>query len=579
MSMRMAAQIAAGALVATFGMFPLAASAQASLNQMPVTSGIDENGVDLVNWTISYQIAPISIGPPDQDPIRVSIFLPSDRDSFSSNLRIQDPSWVNSTRVSASIGPKSWTFISNTGQSEPGSSVTVFFGGSENNFTEVYSRDGSVISYEMPSWFSQGSVGPINLCAKAITKRDGEILTYYNDHFGPSCRTLSIVSNRGYQVKYEYPTGVWTDFRSKIILINNAYEYCDPQALTCSLSMSWPYIELSTAAGPRTYSNGNGKTWTRGPGGLKSPGQTTPGIDWTTQTYYPRNGYVGEINWRVTSVTRDGRLWSYTYPSSDALLGGGADELVHVQDPLGNVKRYRRSWAVSDGDPDRGEVEYPNLLTKYADPAGNITTYAYNGLKLPSEITFPEGNKEAATYDGIGNLVMRTAKAKPGSGVPDATMTYVYSGCCDKPSSVTDPGGGTTEYTYDEVHGGMLTAAGPAPTPGAARPVKRYAYAQRYAWVKNSAGAYVHASSPVWLLVSEKTCRTSATVNGACAGGTADEVTVTYDHGPDSGPNNLWLRSKVVTADGVSQRTCYAYDPVGNKISETSPRAGVTSCP
>jgi hypothetical protein len=58
-----------------------------------------------------------------------------------------------------------------------------------------------------------------------------------------------------------------------------------------------------------------------------------------------------------------------------------------------------------------------------------------------------------------------------------------------------------------------------------------------------------------------------------------DETLTTYDYGPDSGPNNLWLRGVVVTAGGVSPRTCYAYDKWGNRISATSPRAGLTSCP
>ena len=56
-------------------------------------------------------------------------------------------------------------------------------------------------------------------------------------------------------------------------------------------------------------------------------------------------------------------------------------------------------------------------------------------------------------------------------------------------------------------------------------------------------------------------------------------MAISYDYGPDSGPNLLLLRGKVVTADGISLRTCYAYDPLGNKISETSPRAGLTVCP
>jgi YD repeat-containing protein len=35
----------------------------------------------------------------------------------------------------------------------------------------------------------------------------------------------------------------------------------------------------------------------------------------------------------------------------------------------------------------------------------------------------------------------------------------------------------------------------------------------------------------------------------------------------------------LVDAGGLSLRTCYSYDALGNKISETRPRAGLTSGP
>jgi YD repeat-containing protein len=65
--------------------------------------------------------------------------------------------------------------------------------------------------------------------------------------------------------------------------------------------------------------------------------------------------------------------------------------------------------------------------------------------------------------------------------------------------------------------------------------------------------------------------------------GAADEVIADYDYGPNSGPNNLWLRGQVATAtDGgaaTSLRTCYRYDGLGRRISETQPEANLGSCP
>ena len=110
-------------------------------------------------------------------------------------------------------------------------------------------------------------------------------------------------------------------------------------------------------------------------------------------------------------------------------------------------------------------------------------------------------------------------------------------------------------------------------------PQTRYEYAQRYAWLKNSSGGYSQGSSPIWVLVRERFCRTTSPSGSGCVGGTSDEVVTDYDYGPNTGPNNLLLRGVAVTADGQTRRTCYGYDQMGRKISETKPSALLTVCP
>ena len=89
----------------------------------------------------------------------------------------------------------------------------------------------------------------------------------------------------------------------------------------------------------------------------------------------------------------------------------------------------------------------------------------------------------------------------------------------------------------------------------------------------------------IWLRTATSTCRTSAaTGNPASPCATAgDEVLTSYDYGPDSGPNTLLLRGQAVTAtDGgvaTTLRTCYAYDALGRKISETQPNANLDELP
>lgn len=194
----------------------------------------------------------------------------------------------------------------------------------------------------------------------------------------------------------------------------------------------------------------------------------------------------------------------------------------------------------------------------------------------------PDGDKTVLTYNLSSRNVVEVRKiAKVGSGLADLVTTYTYN-CvtlkvCAKPTSQTDAKGNVTNYTYDLSHGGVLTETSPAVN--GVQPQMRYEYAQRYAWIKNSSGAFVQAATPVWVKTREEYCKTTNATNGNCAGGAADEVVIDFDYGPNGGPNNLLVRGVVVTADGESLRTCYTYDAQGRQISETKPMADLTSCP
>lgn len=199
----------------------------------------------------------------------------------------------------------------------------------------------------------------------------------------------------------------------------------------------------------------------------------------------------------------------------------------------------------------------------------------------PLAVTTPDGNRIEYSYDGVLGVVTEEKRIAASGNLPDITRSYAYGclgrKCNTKPTSVTDGEGNVTTYTYDPAHGGMLSEVGPAVN--GVSPAKKYSYVQRYAWFKDSSGSYVQGSSQTWLLSEERSCENSALdlLSGACAGN--DAVVTTYDYGPDSGPNNLLLRGVAVTADGETLRTCYTYDDLGRRTSETPPRANLGSCP
>lgn len=231
-----------------------------------------------------------------------------------------------------------------------------------------------------------------------------------------------------------------------------------------------------------------------------------------------------------------------------------------------------------------------NRITRYEystrqELAGIVGIAAKNNLGARLiRVTYPEGNYVEFDYDDRRNVTQQRSYPKPGSGEPVLTTTLSFPATCsnpkscNKPTAVTDPNGNTTNYTYAPQHGGMLTVTGP-PDASGVRPQTRYEYAQRYAWYKNASGNYVQGPVAHWLLVKEEFCKTTAASGNGCAGGASDEVVTTYDYGPNSGPNNLLLRGIIVTADGQSLRTCFGYDKMGRRISETQPKGTGGTCP
>jgi YD repeat-containing protein len=232
-------------------------------------------------------------------------------------------------------------------------------------------------------------------------------------------------------------------------------------------------------------------------------------------------------------------------------------------------------------------IPFSDRLLSYRDEENRTTTYQYNDIfRRLTDIILPEGNRIHLDLDSRNNVIRYDQYPKgfaAGQEIISISASYP-SQCsspmvCNKPLSQTDAKSATTEWTYAPEHGGILTETGPAPIVSTIRPQTRYGYALRNAWIKGVGGGYVTMGQPIWLLIRKASCRTTAPSSSGCAGGAADELVTTYDYGPDAGPNNLLLRGVVEDANGAALRTCYIYDAVGNRITEIKPLAGLITCP
>jgi hypothetical protein len=263
---------------------------------------------------------------------------------------------------------------------------------------------------------------------------------------------------------------------------------------------------------------------------------------------------INDVHDRIVQVTEEGRVWNYQFPT-------------------GNYGYYYLQFKAIRPDGMQSmaltTILGTGALLVFASPkfSAAFENNARNRMTSASVLGQPG---ETYTYDARNNVLS--------NGITSAgyDLTCANMITCNKPNWVKDTAGNQTDLTWDPVHGGVLTETGPAVN--GIRPQKRYTYVQRYAWFKNPAGVMTRSTEPIWKLNTMSFCRTTAASGAGCAVA-ADQVVTTYDYGPDSGPNTLLLRGVVVTADGVSLRTCYRYDQYANKISETQPLANLTSCP
>lgn len=302
-------------------------------------------------------------------------------------------------------------------------------------------------------------------------------------------------------------------------------------------------------------------------------------------------GYDG-LRRAIQHTTADGSLWQLDYdvtcnPDPDIPQSDGTC-IVEMDDPNGKATTFGFTHSSPTG---------------VTDPNGRYTVYHYMGanLQFPAydqtpngpyliEADMPEGNKYLAQYAGPYNSVSKeTIVAKTSSGLPDLVKTYAYGACttpqnCAKPSAITDPKGNQTDFTYTSF-GAITSEMQPAPSAGAARPLKLYTYVQKSAYVKNSGGTLVSTGVPIWVPDTMTQCQTVAGSSTAACDTAAPRLQTTYQYAAGAVANNQLPRGTEVKdlATGNTRLTCFTYDDVGRKITETSPRgtagAGLAVCP
>jgi hypothetical protein len=466
-----------------------------------------------------------------------------------------------------------------------------------------------------------------------VVYADGSRLDY---SYNAASKVRSVATNRGYAMVFDYgPSGnieTACGFNTTQLVITNSstcagaklkvsYSYDGGNNLTSVTDVIGRVVTISSY------------TVRAGPACISLPNSATCEIAMTYGRIASNNRSPLAAVDQVASQTKpNGDVINYTWDNGE--------DIASVPLVAGRPRFSTAAMADQTGsnvvlDYDRG------LLIQYVGNGKSVrllypqNSFAYGGAitaasaffrpALPIYVTNAEGNHDVYRYDSDGHVILHSIWPKgtpPPVGkdtgrqlfssdpdlalccalndeplMPAGAITYTQSyykasgpgwtGCgtgpaeaklCAKPISQTDPLNGITDFDYYPEHGGIKSETGPLVNN--VRPQTRYTYAPKYAYIAAPNGGHVQAPGlPVWVLTSKSSCKVgAASSTGGCVT-PGDEVVTSYEYGPDAGPNNLLLRGMVVTADGTSPRTCYTYDWLGNKVSETQPKAGMGACP
>lgn len=473
----------------------------------------------------------------------------------------------------------------------------------------VYMHDIYNSSYVEPSSIDAES-GTLSYANDAYTyiAQDG---TVYSFDSGNGISTIAYPNGRKLTFSYSAQRTLISDSQGYALLFEKNSSGLITSA--CGFDLSASYVTTASSCGGAPvrvtygYTNGHltsvtdvlGRVTTYAWSGDTITCVTPPGYS-TCKIANEYQSPIWDGQYQVTKQTlADGSTWAFTYSGNydgrdpDAgMRDTPTTGTTQVTDPMGKVSSYlfakTSPYAMTDPNNQTTSYRYTGGTDLEENSADPTTWPDLPEGQILTEVDLPEGNKYVAGHGGPFNaLTSETWTAKPSSGLADAVIQYGYScpnsiltATCTKPIWKKDPSGNQTDFGYTSF-GAVAYEVQPAPTANAARPFKLYTYASKYAYVQNGSGSLVPGSAPLWLPTTLTECQVTGW-NGSSTpvcDGNAPQLVTTYEYGPDGTADNLLLRGKVVTADGQSLRACYRYDPQGNKIAETSPRAGLTSCP
>jgi RHS repeat-associated protein len=385
--------------------------------------------------------------------------------------------------------------------------------------------------------------------ASRVQYPNGETISYEYQK-APSAtstayRPISIKSNLGYQISLSWSNATYSDADRGALTEAALYQDGNPTPLG-RLTYNGNTI---TDLGGRSYVCTGCTDPESLSGSMQLPGESSPSLQVDRHPQYPL----------VTSVTKDGVTWTYSYTNPRVPYSTWLYDQVTVEGPNG----YRKVYTIGG----IGQLAARrNVITEVKVPAisGRSTLYDYDAQGRPRTETLPEKNATTLEYDDYGNVISKTTTPKPVSAAglgplvetarfhPDTCSLTIPANpiLCYRKDSSRDALNRQTDYYYND-KGQMTEQVDPPDQQG----IRRRTIIE---YETNSAG-----------ISRRKTVR----VCGAYAPcDTPNEVRTEYDYW-----GNTLLPSaerQIDRARGVTLTTTYTYDPSGRVLSTDGPLPG-----
>jgi RHS repeat-associated protein len=430
--------------------------------------------------------------------------------------------------------------------------------------TRLYTQGGTGAQWTFDLKYSQMTVPGTTLSpghtdllyyASHANFPNGETITYTYDSYAPPgdyasrtfYRPIRLTSSTGYYITIAYQSDTWGTNDWQTVREAALYSSADPSTPLGKLTYSGNTI---TDLLGRTFtctgcSNMLGVSLETTIGSLQLPGESG-----SAQAVSPNAAANNQV---ISSIVKDGVTWNYAYTN----LRYNAASLTWLYDAVTvtGPNGYSMTYAMRVGGT--SQYDYHNEITSITDGLGRANQISTDPRSRPIRQVLPEGNESDIAYDDWGNVVSKTVKAKPGSGLADLSETASIdaTNCsanqilCWRPAWSRDAMGRQTDYAYNGA-GQLIEQTDPADQNG----VRRKTY------VTYDASSGISRRTVVRLCGDTTTC------------GTAQEIRTEYTYwGSTLLPAT---ETKVDGATGVRLTTTYSYDNAGRPLVVDGPLPG-----